>query len=93
MNGQSSIDGLLGAGLPTPPTARPKVSVRPTRHSKSDAPLFRSPIRFDDCSHRGRKHLQLLPSSFFAIASASRIALNATVGSPLALISMPIGSR
>ena len=32
---------LLGAGLPSPPSAGPKVSARPTRHSKIDAPLAR----------------------------------------------------
>jgi hypothetical protein len=39
MYGQSSIDGLLGAGLTTPPSARPKVSMRLTRQWEIDAPL------------------------------------------------------
>jgi hypothetical protein len=59
VNCSSSIDGssgasakggppaarpLLGAGLTTPPAARPKVSMRPTPHSSIDAPLVSSPM-------------------------------------------------
>jgi hypothetical protein len=45
VNCQSSIHGLLGAGLTTPPSARPKVSMRPTRQSKIDAPLVAIVLR------------------------------------------------
>jgi len=36
---QSSIDGLLGAGLPTPPAGRPQVSPLSTRQSQIDGSL------------------------------------------------------
>src|SRR5262249_20631818 len=55
---RSEIDGLLGAGLPTPPTGRPKVSPSSTHQSTIDGspgPRARRPLDPTTASGPGRQ--------------------------------------